>query len=127
MNFKVWNKTEQHFAKIAVQDRDQSQSLTPGDIIQIIEFKDKIVSIPNIRFAWNITYNSPADPNEAPIFPKAGDKYVITTRKPFKTGDKFVVTTKAATTDNSLAKSQLSKIDVVPNPYLGAAAWEKEI
>lgn len=125
VNFKVWNKTEQHFSKIAVQDRDQSQSLSPGDVIQILEFRDKIVSIPNVRFAWNLTYNSPPDPNATPIFPKGGDKYVITTKKPFKTGDKFVVTTKAATTDNSLAKSQLSKIDVVPNPYLGAAAWEK--
>jgi len=125
VNFKVWNKTEQHYSKIAVQDRDGSQSLSPGDVIQILEFKDRIISPANIRFAWNITYNSPFDPNETPVPPKGGDKYVITTRKPFKTGDKFVVTTKAATTDNSLAKTQLSKIDVVPNPYLGAAAWEK--
>ncbi len=125
VNFKVWNKTEQKYCKIAVQDRDQSQSLSPGDVIQILEFKDKVISPANVRFAWNITYNSPANPNETPIYPKEGDKYVITTRKQFKTGDKFIVSTKAATTDNSLAKSQLSRIDVVPNPYLGAAAWEK--
>jgi len=125
VNFKVWNKTEQKYCKIAVQDRDQSQSLSIGDVMQILEFKDKIVTPANIRFAWNITYNSPLNPNIQPVFPKGGDKFVITTRKPFKNGDKFVVTTKAATTDNSLAKTQLSKIDVVPNPYLGAAAWEK--
>lgn len=125
VNFKVWNKTEQKYSKIAVQDRDGSQSLTIGDVIQIIEFKDRIVSPVNIRFAWNITYNSPFDPNETPVYPKEGDKFVITTRKPFKKNDKFIVTTKASIIDNSLAKSQLSKIDVVPNPYLGAAAWEK--
>jgi len=125
VNFKVWNKTEQKYCKIAVQDRDQSQSLSVGDVIQILEFKDRIVSPANVRFAWNITYNSPVDPNATPVYPKGGDKFVISTRKPFKKGDKFVVTTKAATTDNSLAKSQLAKIDVVPNPYLGAAAWEK--
>lgn len=125
VNFKVWNKTEQKYCKIAVQDRDQSQSLSLGDVIQILEFKDGIITPANIRFAWNITYNAPFDPNATPEYPKAGDKYQITTRKPFKTGDKFVVKTKAATTDNSLAKNQLSKIDVVPNPYLGAAAWEK--
>lgn len=125
VNFKVWNKTEQKYCKVAVQDRDQSQSLSLGDIIQILEFKDRIISPANIRFAWNITYNSPTDPNATPVYPKGGDKYVITTRKPFKTGDNFIVTTRAARTDNSLAKTQLSKIDVVPNPYLGAAAWEK--
>jgi hypothetical protein len=125
VNFKVWNKTEQKYCKIAVQDRDQSQTLSVGDVIQILEFKDRIVSPANVRFAWNITYNSPVDPNATPVYPKGGDKFVISTRKPFKKGDKFVVTTKAATTDNSLAKSQLAKIDVVPNPYLGAAAWEK--
>ncbi|MCR4416785.1 MAG: hypothetical protein NUV92_03470 [Ignavibacteria bacterium] len=125
VNFKVWNKTEQKYCKIAVQDRDQSQSLSLGDVIQILEFKDKVITPANIRFAWNITYNSPFNPNVQPVYPKGGDKFIITTRKPFKTGDKFTVTTKAATTDNSLAKSQLSKIDVVPNPYLGAAAWEK--
>ncbi len=125
VKFKVWNKTEQKYSKIAVQDRDGSQSLSTGDVIQILEFKDRIISPANVRFAWNITYNSPLDPNATPEPPKAGDKYIITTTKPFKTGDKFVVTSKAATSDNELAKSQLSKIDVVPNPYLGAAAWEK--
>lgn len=125
VNFKVWNKTEGKYSKIAVQDRDGSQNLSLGDVIQILEFKDGIVSPANIRFAWNITYNSPASPGVNPIFPKGGDKFQISTTKPFKSGDKFVVTTKAQLIDNALAKSQLSKIDVVPNPYLGAAAWEK--
>jgi hypothetical protein len=67
----------------------------------------------------------PIDPNVTPTYPQPGDKYQIRVTKPFITGDYFNFSTKPATADASLAKSQLAKIDVVPNPYLGAAAWEK--
>ncbi|MFN3694840.1 MAG: hypothetical protein ACK4UV_07510, partial [Ignavibacterium sp.] len=124
VNLKVWNKTEGKYSKVAVKDNDGSQSLTIGDQIQILEFQGAI-SPANVRFAWNLTYNAPADPNATPVYPENGDKYLISTSKQFKTGDKFVFTTKAVSVDKSLAKEQLSKIDVVPNPYLGAAVWER--
>ncbi|MFN3873360.1 MAG: hypothetical protein ACK4R9_10190 [Ignavibacterium sp.] len=124
VNLKVWNKTEGKFSKIAVKDNDGSQSLTIGDQIQILEFQGAI-SPSNVRFAWNLTYDAPIDPNATPIYPANGDKYLISTTKQFKTGDKFIFTTKAVNVDKNLAKDQLSKIDVVPNPYLGAAVWER--
>lgn len=124
VNLKVWNKTEGKYSKVAVKDNDGSQSLTIGDQIQILEFQGAI-SPANVRFAWNLTYNAPADPNATPVYPENGDKYLISTSKQFKTGDKFVFTTKAVSVDKNLAKEQLSKIDVVPNPYLGAAVWER--
>lgn len=124
VNLKVWNKTEGKYSKVAVKDNDGSQSLTIGDQIQILEFQGAI-SPANVRFAWNLTYNAPADPNATPVYPANGDKYLISTSKQFKTGDKFVFTTKAVSVDKNLAKEQLSKIDVVPNPYLGAAVWER--
>lgn len=124
VNLKVWNKTEGKYSKIAVKDNDGSQSLTIGDQIQILEFEGSI-SPTNVRFAWNLTYDAPADPNATPIYPANGDKYLVTTSKQLKTGDKFIFSTKAVNVDNNLAKEQLSKIDVVPNPYLGAAVWER--
>lgn len=124
VNLKVWNKTEGKYSKIAVKDNDGSQSLTIGDQIQILEFQGAI-SPSNVRFAWNLTYDAPFDPNATPIYPANGDKYLISTTKQFKTGDKFIFTTKAVNVDKNLAKEQLSKIDVVPNPYLGAAVWER--
>ncbi|MEO0205582.1 MAG: hypothetical protein ABIL22_02770 [candidate division WOR-3 bacterium] len=124
VNLKVWNKTEGKYSKIAVKDNDGSQSLTIGDQIQILEFQGAI-NPSNVRFAWNLTYDAPFDPNATPIYPANGDKYLISTTKQFKTGDKFIFTTKAVNVDKNLAKEQLSKIDVVPNPYLGAAVWER--
>ncbi len=124
VNLKVWNKTEGKYSKVAVKDNDGSQSLTIGDQIQILEFQGAI-SPSNVRFAWNLTYDAPADPNATPVYPSNGDKFLITTSKQFKTGDKFLFTTKAVNVDKNLAKEQLSKIDVVPNPYLGAAVWER--
>ncbi|WP_290662906.1 hypothetical protein [Ignavibacterium sp.] len=124
VNLKVWNKTEGKYSKVAVKDNDGSQSLTIGDQIQILEFQGAI-SPSNVRFAWNITYDAPADPNATPVYPANGDKYLISTSKQFKTGDKFIFSTKAVSVDKNLAQEQLSKIDVVPNPYLGAAVWER--
>ncbi len=124
LNFKVWNNTEQKYSKVAVKDNDGSKDLSIGDQIQILEFQGSPVPA-NIRFAWNLSYDVPADPNAALVYPTANDKYRITTKKPFKKGDKILFSTKAAGIDNSLAKGQLGKVDVVPNPYLGAASWER--
>lgn len=125
VNFKVWNKTENKFSKIAVKDVDGSQTLTVGDTIQVLEFANGVVSQNNFRFAWNIAYGYPLNPNEAPVEPVEGDKFQISTSKPYKTGDYFMFSTLPTQVDKDLAKDQLSKIDVVPNPYLGAATWER--
>ena len=124
VNFKIWNKTESKYSKIAVKDVDGSQTLSVGDTIQVLEFKDGVVTSSNIRFAWNVVYGEPINPNETPVEPVEGDIYQISTTKQFKTGDYFSFSTVATQIDKSLANSELSKIDVVPNPYLGAATWE---
>ena len=54
----------------------------------------------------------------------AGDEYVIRTLRPFNNGDYFQFTTVAARTSNTMAKSQLNDIKVVPNPYIMGASWE---
>ncbi len=124
VNLKIWNSTEGKFSKIAVKDNDGSQSLTVGDQIQILEFQGAINNT-NLRFAWNVSYDPPFNPLETPVEPVNGDKYQISTRKSFKTGDYFAYATAPVQVDKSLAETQLSKINVVPNPYLGAAAWER--
>lgn len=125
VNFKVWNKTENKFSKIAVKDVDGSQTLTVGDTIQVLEFANGVVSQNNFRFAWNIAYGYPLNPNDTPVEPVEGDKFQISTTKQYKTGDYFQYSTLPTQVDKTLAKDQLSKIDVVPNPYLGAATWER--
>ena len=125
VNLKIWNKTEGKYSKVAVFDADASQTLTVGDTIQVLEFKDGVINTTNVRFAWNLSYGFPIDPNETPVQPVNGDKFQISTRKQFKTGDYFSYSTVPVLVDKTQAQNELSKIDVVPNPYLGAATWEK--
>ena len=56
--------------------------------------------------------------------PALGDTFKITTTKPFRKGDVFKFASKGAQVDNKLAKEELGKIKVVPNPYIAAAIWE---
>jgi len=91
----------------------------------VLEFKGGIVNRDSIRFAWNISYGFPFNPNENPVEPAAGDKFQIATRKAFKTGDTFTYSTLPVQVDKTQAQNELARIDVVPNPYLGAASWER--
>jgi len=52
-----------------------------------------------------------------PIYPGAGDKFLFFSTKPFVSGDKYSFTTKASVINNEIAKSELDKVIVVPNPY----------
>jgi hypothetical protein len=125
VNFKITNLNTGFKNKFAIRDLDGSGDLSFGDEIQILEFIGT-QSISNSRIAWKITYNSPADPGATPIHPKAGDKFQIYVSKPFYQGDYFSYSIKPSSTDNTEAKNDLSKISVVPNPYLGAATWERK-
>ena len=56
--------------------------------------------------------------------PQPGDVFRISTKKPFRTGEYFEFATKGRALDPTKAKQDLSRIAVVPNPYVGAASWE---
>ena len=77
------------------------------------------------RIAWRVTYERPLNPNVTPVEPAAGDRFVLRTSRPFRTGDTFTFSTKATSVDQTLAKSELGEISVVPNPYIAGAAWER--
>ena len=124
VNFKVWNRTEGRYSKIAVKDNDIDGKLSIGDLIQIVEFVGP-PTLGNSKIAWDITYDPPLDPAETPVEPVNGDIYLITTAKPFFSGDYFIFSTKPANVNNKLAQEQLKDIKVVPNPYISAAGWER--
>ncbi len=56
--------------------------------------------------------------------PAGGDTAYVIIQKPFLEQDVYEFTTMPSYIDTDLAKEQLDKIKVVPNPYLGAMAWE---
>ncbi|MFA6469917.1 MAG: hypothetical protein WCW35_13545 [Bacteroidota bacterium] len=85
----------------------------------------KIVDDYNGGSSFYISYNlSFSPPSMNPDFPVEGDRFILKTKKPFTRGDYFEVNTHSARVDKGIAKSELQKISVVPNPYVVAANWE---
>jgi hypothetical protein len=115
---KARNITEGRDVDLEVFDNDKDGKLTMGDDIVIIEYVNN-----QFRLTWRIQLRIPA----AAMWtgPKPGDIFRFTTSRPFKEGDYFEFSTKGAQIDQELAKNSLSKIAVVPNPYICANAWEK--
>jgi hypothetical protein len=121
----VTNITDGYQTDLAVVDMDGSKTLTVGDSIYVVEYVSPNHTQGNMRIAWKFSYELPLNPTVTPVPPTDGDVYRLTTSKPFKSGDVITFVTKQATTDDSKAKTDLSNVKVVPNPYLGAAYWEK--
>ncbi len=119
-NFLVFNETTGDTADAEIWDNDASGGLSMGDEIAIIEYLNG-----SFKLTWRIAYYAPGTPNVQPKEPVAGDEFFIKTTKPFFDGDKFAFSTKSSSVDANNAKNTMDKISVVPNPYLGAAKWER--
>ncbi len=119
INIKVTNITGGYKVPVVLYDNNRNKKFDSGDELVIVEMKGSAA-----KSTWRIGYT--IDPN-APFVapPVAGDIFQITTNKPFLQGDYFTFTTQSSQVDNSLAKSDLDKIDVVPNPYISTDKWEK--
>jgi len=79
----------------------------------------------NTRISWSMTLvkdTTLAEKDQLP--PQAGDVYKIATKKPFRTGEYFEFISSGEGFNRVKAKSDMDKIAVVPNPYVGAASWE---
>ncbi len=120
VNFQITNLTSGQRSRFIVDDANRDGALSFGDTIRIIE---NYVSASNYnltyKMAWSRGFgvNTPA--------PQAGDRYVFRTTRPYAQGDYFEFRTRQARSDTLRAKTELSGIDVVPNPYIGTASWER--
>jgi len=120
VNFTITNITQGHRVKFAMADPDKSGTVTLGDEIRILEFKTpgKVATV------WSLHYSVPR-PGTTSIDPAAGDKFRVVSTRPFFKDDAFTFSMKSSSLNNEKAKTDLDRIAVVPNPYLGAASWEK--
>ena len=58
--------------------------------------------------------------------PQPGDVFDMSTDKPFSSFDTYQFTTYGGQESASKVADDLSEVAVVPNPYVGAAVWEKK-
>jgi hypothetical protein len=125
VNFTVWNVTENSKADFLFFDNNNNGLFDAGDEIVIV-YGDSAGSYPvpgRYHTSWSIKFV--ADTTKSiQVAPSAGDIFQISTKKPFRNGESFTFTMRGETIDTSQARNDLSKIQVVPNPYLGAVSWE---
>ncbi len=120
VNFLITDLSSGKKVVAIIIDNDGSHSLTIGDDIIMTQVEPSNTTVRT----WEIHYQGPMNPAIAPVYPQAGDKFMIYTVKPFADGDYFGFKTKAMSVNNSTANKALSKISVVPNPYIATASWE---
>jgi hypothetical protein len=87
---------------------------------------DPFSSYPGIMNLVFMNWNGgdvPAGPFNA-LMPEEGTVFHITTNKPNATSDKFEITTPANSQSTALAKTDVEKINVFPNPYYGVNSQE---
>lgn len=119
INFKVINITRGDTVQAEILDLNKSKEFDLGDEIVIIEYVGTAY-----KLTWNIGYYPPISIPYI-VHPSPGDRFLVSTNKPYYTGDYFTFSTTASKVDNSTAKNALDKIGVVPNPYISANAWER--
>jgi len=104
-------------AEIFIVDRNGNRAWDAADELIISELSGN-----QHKFRHRVRFSVPE--GDESIAPKPGDKLRITVKNEFQTGDYFQFTLKGAEVDPDLAKSELEKIAVVPNPYVGASLFE---
>lgn len=128
VNFKVFDKGKNKFIKFGFMELDSSDG--KGKLSANSQgYKDRIVFLePNTKdsliFTWWFFLSIYPDTALKQRNPMAGDTAVAFLKKPFLKSDIFRFVTQKEKIDKNLAKEQLEKIKVVPNPYVATAKWE---
>ena len=135
-SLSIFNTTDSSDVDYAIIDNDGNEEYSHGDDIVIIIPDDDFVL--KAYTGWTIQFTSKMSIDtvyvgETPVLdttmitidpPEPGDVYFLATKKPFRLGDIFRFSVEGADSSNTLAKSELDDIYVVPNPYVVTAPWE---
>jgi len=122
VNFIIWNLADDEQIDFWFYDNDDDSLLTADDRLEVLNplYRDER------RYAfyksWEIHFYPPAQGDT--INPLPGEVGVVHITTPFRASDVFTFKTTKAYIDEHAAKDELSKIAVVPNPYVAAASWE---
>ncbi len=125
VHFMIYNSTEARPMDFLFGDKDLDGRFSPGDSLTIVIGKGLGEPLPTpksqFKVAWTLFYDKALNNAERPM---PGDLFRVKTSKPFRDGETFRFTIQGAKEDLALAKNDLRKITVVPNPYCAAASWE---
>ncbi len=128
-NIRIVNVTERiDDFQFIFRDANDDSLFNAGDAVFFVAGDSagkRATSFSDLHVGWSVTFVKDTTLAESDqLEPQPGDVFVVTTKKPFRTGEVFEFTTSAASFDRQKAVSDLDNVAVVPNPYVGAAAWE---
>ncbi|MDP3684793.1 MAG: hypothetical protein Q8S01_12770, partial [Ignavibacteria bacterium] len=124
VNFKVISLTQNKEIPFAFSEADGNDGKfsihpTNSNLVDAIYFLE-----PNkngkLQFTWQVVLNK----RQGNRNPQTGDSLKIILFKPFLSYDTYTFKMQGSTISTEKAKSDLSNIRVVPNPYLAAESWE---
>jgi hypothetical protein len=120
--FRVYNRTDSTYVKFIYYDG----GFGGGRIVngaQVILFERNPRG--GISTTWSALFSVPINVPVDTVYPLGTkDRLVIKTMKPFRNGDIFEFTPTGATVSAPAAKADLSRIKVVPNPYVTQSQFE---
>ena len=127
VDFSVYNTSENKKIPFAFVELDQTGGpgiLSVGKVglsirSDVIVFLEK-----NTQDSLAMTWSFKLAYDTILRLPKTGDTATIVLSKLFRSSDRFEFTTTTEHTDNVLARSELDRIRVVPNPYVATDVWE---
>ncbi len=123
--FRIYNRIEKTFIKFAynyntLKSLPNRGRLGPNDDIFLYEKNPR----GDNGYTWELFFSS----KDSVIVPYSSkDTLRIVTSKPFEAGDTLLFTPQKPTQDKTLTASSLSKIRVVPNPYVVASSLESPL
>jgi hypothetical protein len=127
VNFKVHNTTLNRQIDFAFLDSDRTGSMPELSLLSRVRNQfDAVFFIENVEGTRTVTWFAGFAPTFVDTLrnPQAGDTLRCVTTKPFLSSDVYEFTMAGEKVDKERASQELSRIRVVPNPYVAAASWE---
>jgi hypothetical protein len=123
--FTVWNLTENRKEQFMFYDTNGDSVFSVAERISLVhgDSLGKHAEPGNYRVSWRVTMEADTLATTQRL-PGPGDVLSIELYKPFRTGETFEFTMKGESINPDSARTDLDKVAVVPNPYVGAASWE---
>jgi len=124
VNFTVYNVTEDHRIPFIFVDTDRNQKLSKTDQVAFFDLKQN----GDPTFTWIMAFeNRPSVPRDTVYDFGDGDLLILNTTKPFRNGDVYSFSPSLPEVDEMEAGDELSRVGVVPNPYVSATAHESPL
>ncbi|MDZ7288743.1 MAG: T9SS type A sorting domain-containing protein [candidate division KSB1 bacterium] len=128
VNFTILNKLTNKKVPFALRERDTARGGPGVFSFQLsTRFSDEIIFLadPEKNVAsWWVRFSISSSTQPDTLMPGPGDVLTLTLAKPFLAHDTFEFKTLAPQIDPELAKTEMERIRVVPNPYIVTNAWE---